>query len=352
MIANPKRVLITPLDWGLGHATRCVPVVKEFLNQGCEVQIATSGDALTLLKMEFPDLKFHLLTSYRAEYSRSVPLMIKIGMQLPKFLKAIEREHEESAIIIDQEDIDVVISDNRYGCWSKKIPSIFVGHQFAVRASVFTPMVNYFQRRAIRRFSRVWIPDEGGEKSLAGELISTKLKAEFIGFLSRMIWSQRSPRYQIIAIISGPEPQRTIFEEIVTRELKKSQRRCLLVQGHPGRSARITSGELEIVSHLSGEEMNNAILESEIVISRSGYSTIMDLAVLGKKAIFVATPGQPEQEYLATRLMEKKIAFSMSQDKFDLRTALQSAKAYSGFERADENLRLAGVIKGMINETH
>src|SRR5690349_9583884 len=174
MAALKKKILVAPLDWGLGHATRCIPIINEFLSQGCEVQIASSGDALVLLKEEFPDLKFHSIVSYGAEYSRSLPFTIKILLQIPKFVRAIKKEHNETQTIVEREKIDLVISDNRYGCWSKEVLSVFIGHQLNLLTPIFSWLGNYLQRRAIQKFSRCWIPDNEGEKSVADELTSTK----------------------------------------------------------------------------------------------------------------------------------------------------------------------------------
>lgn len=345
---NQKKILIAPLDWGLGHATRCIPVVKEFLKQRCEVQIATGDNAFALLKKEFPDLKFHLITSYQAEYSRLIPLSLKILLQLPKFWRAIQQEHNETEVIIEHEKIDLVISDNRYGCWSQQIPSVFIGHQLNLRASVFSWLANHVQQKAIRKFSVCWVPDNEGEASLAGELTSTKLNKKHIGVLSRLQWRQSTVQYEIMAILSGPEPQRTIFEEIIMNELRQSRKRCLVVRGLPGQATKPEIDGAEIANHLSSQEMNEAMLESETIISRSGYSTIMDLAMLGKKAIFVPTPGQTEQVYLAARLAKKKIALAVRQSKFNLQEALNRSMDYSGFTRAEENSLLKEAIEQLL----
>lgn len=350
MVTSKKRILVAPLDWGLGHATRCMPVINEFLRQGCEVQIASSGDALILLKQELPELKFHSIAPYRAEYSSSLPFTIKILLQTPKFLRAINQEHREIREIVEQEKIDLIVSDNRYGCWSSTIPSIFISHQLNLKAPIFSGLANYFQGRAIRKFSACWIPDNLCGESLTGDLTSTKLKVENIGVLSRLEWRESAIRYDVIAILSGPEPQRTIFEKLVIAGLKQTGKRCLIVRGLPGQASRTDDGTVELVSHLSSKEMNKAILESELVISRSGYSSIMDLAVLGKKAIFIPTPGQTEQEYLAAYLSAEKIAFTMKQSEFNLKEALNSVSDYSGFTRVSKNLLLERTIEKILHE--
>lgn len=346
-----KKILVTPLDWGLGHATRCIPIINEFLKQGCEVQIATSGDALILLKKEFPGLKIHSIASYQAEYSLILPFAVKVILQGPKFLSVITNEHKETEEIVNQEKIDLIISDNRYGCWSRQAKSIFVGHQLKFKTRVFSSWFNRLNESAVKKFSACWVPDNEGANSLAGELaINPKLKPIYIGNLSRMKWHQLPSQYEILAIISGPEPQRTAFEKLVLPQLVASNKRCLAVLGQPQKIERRKVGNVEIVSHMNSQDLNTAMLQSELIISRSGYSTIMDVAALGLKAIFVPTPGQIEQEYLADLLMKKKITFSMTQDKFNLQDASAYSNEYSGFEQRQENVVLAKIVERTINE--
>ena len=346
--STSKKVLVAPLDWGLGHATRCIPVITELLDQGYGVQIASSGGALVLLKEEFSFLKFHCIESYDVKYSGSLPFIIKIALQIPKFLKAIQREHQQIKKIVHDEKIGLIISDNRYGCWSKKTENIFICHQLTLKTSVFSSFTNFFHRRAIERFSECWVPDEEGKESLAGELsVSPSLNLKYIGLLSRMKWELSQIQYDILAIISGPEPQRSALEEIVLTQLSNSSKRCLVVRGLPGDNQRTIRGNLEIINHLNAQEMNRAILESAVIISRSGYSTIMDLAMLGKRAIFIPTPGQVEQEYLAKELMRKKIAFSVKQDNFNLQQALSKLNECKGFGRRNENNKLRKAIENL-----
>lgn len=348
--ALTKRILVAPLDWGLGHATRCIPIINEFLKQGCEVQIATSGDALFLLKKEFPVLKFHSITSYQARYSLILPFAIKVILQGPKFLSVIAKEHKQTEEIVSQEKIDLVVSDNRYGCWSKSAKSIFIGHQLTFKTRIFSSWFDLFHERAVKKFSACWVPDGEGENSLAGELaINPGLKPIYIGNLSRMKWYELPTRYEILAIISGPEPQRTAFEKLLLSQLIASNKRCMVVLGQPQKYQQKKMGNVEMVSHLNSQELNSAMLESELIISRSGYSTIMDVAALGSKAMFVPTPGQIEQEYLADRLMKKKMAFSMPQDKFNLQEALIRANDYAGFEKRS-NFELTKTITGILDE--
>jgi uncharacterized protein (TIGR00661 family) len=337
-LEQKKKILICPLDWGLGHATRCIPIIEELAKMDCDVCIASNGGALSLLKDEFPALPFFEITGYHPRYPTRL-FHLSLVIQFPKFLRAIRREHREVDAIIKSRKIDVIISDNRYGCWSTHIPSIFITHQLTIQTPVFASLINFIHRKVLKNFSACWIPDIAGDQSLAGKLSANpRVKGIHIGHLSRFRLTQSAPpKYEVLAIISGPEPQRTVFEKLMRNELRKSRKRAMMVKGIPFTRHKEISGDLDEISHLNAKEMNQVILESDIVISRPGYSTIMDLAKLGKTAVFIPTPGQTEQEYLGERLMKNQIALSVPQYKFDLETALREAARFKGFASYHQN---------------
>ncbi len=340
---NSKRILICPLDWGLGHATRCVPIITELNKRGCEVIVATSGEALILLKKEFPTLEFHEIISYSVQYSLRLPFMINIFLQLPKFIKAISKEHHEVAKIVKERKIDCVISDCRYGCWSYIVPSIFITHQIHLLMPPLLkwigPLINFFNRLQIKRFTRCWVPDFP-ENRITGKLSASRnLTVDYVGMLSRFtpsMISRRPKKYEVLAVLSGPEPQRSKFEDLLKSQFLLSGKRCLLVKGLPkGSAMREAHDQLEIVNYLSSSELQTAMEDSDIIISRSGYSSIMDFTRLGGRVIFVPTPGQTEQEYLAEQLEMKGIAFYHHQEEFELNFALTKAAHYAGFNSPD-----------------
>jgi UDP-N-acetylglucosamine transferase subunit ALG13 len=214
-----------------------------------------------------------------------------------------------------------------------------ITHQLNIKAPLgLSGILNFVNRLQLSKFSMCWVPDREGRESLTGDLsVSDGLPVKYIGPLSRFqatlpaATGEVTKKYEIVAIVSGPEPQRKIFEELLRTQLKNWGRTALLVYGLPEVDERSAEGSLQEVSHLPSVELNRAILESEIVISRPGYSTIMDLARLGKKAIFIPTPGQTEQEYLGSSLMEKRIALCVRQHEFDLERALKQSLYYDGF---------------------
>lgn len=333
-----KKAVVAPLDWGLGHATRSIPIIKELQSNGWEVIIASSGDALILLKAEFPQLTFFELTPYQADYSKHVPLILKVFLQLPKFLRVIRKEHTELETIVKEQGINLVISDNRFGCWTKKAHSIFITHQVNIQMPLglkwIQGIVNYFNHRMISRFNQCWVPDFP-QNRLTGKMTEPqKLPVKFIGMLSRFkkANNEESSIYDYLAVVSGPEPQRTIFEQKVRMCFSEVRGKKLLVRGLPGMSDEIVKlTDWDEVGHLNAEKLQRVIEQSKLVICRSGYSSIMDLAVLNKKVVFVPTPGQTEQEYLSEQLMKQGIAYSVTQDSFSSDDLLKTTD-YTGFK--------------------
>jgi uncharacterized protein (TIGR00661 family) len=330
---KPK-ILVAPLDWGLGHATRCIPIINELLQLECEVIIAANGATSSLLRNEFPALIFLPVAGYRIQYSKyKFFLPWNMTIQLPKIIFTIYREHQWLKAIIKKYKIDAVISDNRFGMHNKKLCSIYITHQLLIKTSnrLSQNLLKRLHSFFITKYNTCWVPDFG-KNELAGELshpINIPKNVKYIGALSRFekynVTAEK--KYKLLIILSGPEPQRTIFENLLLNDLAVYNGRSLLVRGLPGDEKIIHSqnASLKITNHLSGEELNKVIQQSQVIISRSGYTTIMDLIKLNAKAILIPTPGQTEQEYLAHHLMEKKIFFSMKQKDFVLIKALDQA---------------------------
>ena len=357
-----KTVLVCPLDWGLGHCTRCIPIITELLNQNAEVLIAGDGDGIALLKKEFPQLKFIFLKGYRAKYNAG-NLAFSMIKQLPRFFSSILREHLQLKKIISDNKIDVVISDNRYGLWHKKIKSIFISHQLNIQTpeglNFVNPLINSLNRFFISQFSECWIPDVQGNNNLSGKLSEQsqiKIPVYRIGILSRFANehfftpnTKRETVHHIVCILSGPEPQRTIFEGMLLEQLEKINKSVLIIRGRPNDKQELKSKFLiEFKNHATANEMVDFIKDAGLIIARSGYSTIMDLAVLGKKAILIPTPGQTEQEYLAAYFYEKKIYFSQTQTELDLHTALNELTNFSGIKIDFDKSVLCGLIKRVV----
>lgn len=346
-----KRVLVCVLDWGLGHATRSVPVINELLKQGAEVFIASSGNAGTLLKMEFPALTYHELPGYRPVYASGGLTMTSMFRQLPKFYGVVADEHREVEKLVKRFMIHAVISDNRYGCYADKIPSVLITHQEVVRLmpgmDLLERMVNGWLQRYLNKYGEIWVPDEP-RSGLTERFVSGKRPVRYVGWLSRFpMGANAMERIPLMAVVSGPEPQRSFFEQRLRQQLKSRPGRSLLVTGQPDKSERTWDGNVEVVSHLPALEMEANLLAADLVITRSGYSTIMDMIALGKRAAFVPTPGQPEQTWLADHLKENRIAFCQDQQTFTIDTLVSESARYTGW---NGKAKSADLLKSAINQ--
>ncbi len=333
---DKPRVLIAPLDWGLGHATRCIPIIFKLLQKNCEVIIAAEGVGKLLLQKEFPALEFIHLKGYRVSYSRSKALMpLKMLLQFPKIIYRIYAENRWLKQIVRSYKIDAVISENRMGLYHSKVPCIYITHQLKIKTgNPFTEKIaQKIHYHFINKFSACWVPDIEGDMNLAGDLShpSTlpKVPVKYIGPLSRFEKTESTFKYDLCIILSGPEPQRTVFEKIILKGLDKISGNIFLLRGLPGNTMNEKStNNIDIKNHLSAGELNLVIQQSKMIISRCGYSTVMDLVKLQKRAVLVPTPGQTEQEYLANYLSSKKVFYCISQADFILQDAMKEAGLY------------------------
>lgn len=283
---------------------------------------------------------------------------MKVLIQIPKFIFGIIKEHFEIKKIIKKYNIDLIISDNRYGLYSKKVPTIFITHQIAIKLPVsfrFAEKAVYkLHKKFIQKFDKCFIPDVDSSNNLSGDLshkYPVPVNAGFIGLLSRFKYKTSiNYSYDLMFIISGPEPQRSIFEKKIFEQTEKLNKRILIVAGKPGVSTSSVNSKYEYRNHLNTEEMQDAILESEIVICRSGYTSVMDLMTLKKKAILIPTDGQTEQEYLAKYLSEKKLCVTQKLNDFNIYKAIVQLFQITEF-KADTSLdseRVLKIIRGLI----
>jgi uncharacterized protein (TIGR00661 family) len=331
-----KRVLVAPLNWGLGHVTRSIPVIRQLLELGCTVILASDGEAKAMLEHEFPELVCLDLPSYQVTYPAQ-NMVWGMAKQTPRILRAIWKEQIKVQQIIEKERITHLISDNRYGCRSSRVPSVFITHQLHLRTphSLVTWFANKMMRYLVRPFDQVWVPDSASlTQNLSGELSHGKIwhkSVHFIGPLSRMWPAEAPPKYDLIMVLSGPEPQRTYLESELLGQALNLHLKCLVVRGKPLENTHyFTANHVEVVSFLTSEALNRAINESTYVVCRSGYSSIMDLAALGKRALLIPTPGQTEQEYLAKNLSEAKILPFQTQGKVDLAAGIEAMTNHHG----------------------
>lgn len=358
-ISTRKKILVVPLDWGLGHATRDIPLIHEILNAGCEVVIAAEGKHAALLQQEFPQITILPLPGYRIQYAQKGWFFgIKIIQQIPKIVKSIKYEQKWLQGVVKEHHIDAVISDNRFGLYHSEIPAVFISHQLLIKTpfgGILEKCLQQLNYKYIRRYSACWIPDYAGNNNLSGILAHPKVlppNTTYLGCLSRFVnRTGVEKQYDLLVLISGPEPQRSNLEKMVLEQVKSLPISALIVSGKPGtpEKQQITP-RIQQVNHLNANELNEAMLASGMVLSRSGYTTLMDLVKLNKKAILIPTPGQSEQEYLGKFLMEKGYFYNISQDKFNLTEALAAAASFpfKSFEHEEDMEQYKPIVQKFV----
>lgn len=336
---NNKTILIAPLNWGLGHATRCIPIIKALQENNYIPIIASDGIALALLRKEFPYIKTLKLPSYQIEYAKNgKDFKWKLLKNMPKMIQAIWNEKKKVNKWIKKYDIDGIISDNRLGVFSKKIPSVFITHQLNVMTGNTTWITSKLHQNIIKKYVECWVPDFEGTPNLTGKLGHIKkvdFKLTYIGPLSRMKKKETTKLYDLMIILSGPEPQRGLLEEKLKIEVQNYSGNIIFIKGIIERLQKKEQVEnVTFYNFMNTRQLEQTFNESEVVLCRSGYTTIMDLAKLDKKAFFIPTPGQYEQEYLAEKLDKEGLVPFANQDDFKIEN-LSEVKNYKGLPHLD-----------------
>lgn len=308
-LAQARKVVIAPLDWGLGHATRIIPIIRFLLESGRVPTVAANPVGIRMLRMEFPHLEYLILPGYEIDYPRSGRyFMLHMLRRLPRMVRAIVREHQWLKRAQERHRWDFVISDNRYGFRHPDIPSFFLTHQINIRTGMGSwadKVVKKVNHGLIARFDACWIPDGEAAPGLAGALSHGGLppRARYIGPLSRLSTPDWRARAGTIVLLSGPEPQRSLLENIFLKELPTHLSPVILVRGLPDAGALPeVASRHKILNYVPAVELGELLAGAALVICRSGYSTVMDLVRTGTPAVLIPTPGQTEQEYLARHL--------------------------------------------------
>lgn len=325
------RILVAPLDWGLGHATRCIPLVHTLLHQGHQVRLGGSGASGKILAAEFPDLPFDEIPSHEIQYASTKRRFGSAMLcQLPKLFRQIRQERLWLREYLQRYPIDVVLSDNRYGLHHPSTYNVLITHQLEPRSGIAKwadRILHVLGDQVLKHFNVCWVPDHADYPTLSGALGHPKRKLpipiRYIGPLTRFhVADCPIEEKKICIVISGPEPQRTLLEQKCIRELAQWDGTIILTRGLPTGSTHLTLPvNWQAFDHLPTKQLQQEIASSEWVVARSGYSTLMDLSALKKKAILIPTPGQPEQEYLADWIGSQGLARCIDQEE-DLLIAL------------------------------
>ncbi len=243
----------------------------------------------------------------------------------------MRREHRQLLALTEGQGYDLIVSDHRYGVWHPQIRSELVIHQLWIRLPrrlrFLEPWLFRMHQKRLRPFDRIVVPDEAGESNYAGLLshpprMPEELKGKIIyrGIASRFLiaeYCREMPLnriYDVVVVLSGPEPQRSLLEKLLIRRLRGRAWQVLMIRGLPWkRQGATVGGNIRLVSHLPPELFYTYLKKARYIISRAGYSSVMDLVALGRGALLIPTPGQTEQEYLAEHLSKQGLFEYMTQ---------------------------------------
>jgi hypothetical protein len=304
-------VLFALLDWGMGHATRTAPLIEHAVQHGWEVHVGTKGTALAFLKNQFADrpITFHEKPGPDITYARR-GTFFKIAAQMPGFFRSIREESKWTAELVDACGITHIVSDNCYGVFHPAVPSVMMSHQLQLPVPPGLEwLARLFVAKHARKFQSIWIPDDA-EARLSGTLATRNPlpHARHIGVLTRLPADVEAGPWKKVGMVSGPEPHRGLMEQALLHWMKSNSEQALLIAGRPGAEARV-EGNVTVWPDPSARELASALKGADTIVCRSGYSSLLDLAALGKRAVLIPTPGQPEQVYLARHWA---VAFGMA----------------------------------------
>jgi len=347
-------ICISPIDWGLGHATRCITLIKGFEKLGYQVYIATEGYHEAILREALPNAHFLPLRGYRIRYAKwGFNLPIVLLFQLPKIIYSIIHEHNWLKKAQAQYEFNLIVSDNRFGFYHKQVPSVFITHQLNLQMHFAwaTRLFQKIQYAWLKKYAACWIPDIEGANNLSGILANPKQKPTiplwYMGCLSRLIdtatdtssdnsitihGATHHNRNVFLGIVSGPEPQRTLFENLLWKAGNKLNIPFVVIAGTPSKEEPnkiiAENNKATLYAHLAAPALVKEIKRADYIICRGGYTTLMELIPFEKKLIFIPTPGQTEQMYLGKLWEEKNWALCYAQENFKLNIALEEASNF------------------------
>lgn len=324
---NKKKILISPLNWGLGHATRCVPIIEQLISDGNDIIIGGNGDSYNYLTKRFPILKSYHIPGVEIKYGKRSAFPLVFLVKLPFYLLSFIKEKRALRNINKTESFDIIISDNRPGLYCENVYSIYITHQVNIkmphRLRLLNRLASRIHQKLIKRFSECWVPDICNEKNLTGTLYGKieGVKTSRIGALSRFKDKNsriRTFEFNFAFIISGPQPQKKIFKNLIINKLEKSNYKSVIFESSSQLNENILINNNNILTYINADDdlFYDICVKSKSIVCRSGYSTIMDLVALKRQAVLIPTPGQSEQEYLAECLSDNFNFSSFNQNDF------------------------------------
>jgi len=358
-LPEQKTILFCPLNWGLGHASRSVPLLRVLQQLDYNILMAADQAPLAFLKSQFPELEWIRFKGFEPGYAKGNQQFFKLLIQLPLAFWYYFRDKKFIARLVKSREIDLILSDNRFGAWHKNVPSVIITHQLNLKLPpgirLLNSTANMLNHKLIKNFDQCWIPDHPPVKNLSGELSlipENFIPACHLGILSRFNLSETNnmPKdIDLLIILSGPEPQRSLLEHKLIKLLADTDRSCVILRGLPqNQNNEQVINKIKLLNHAADEEFLQLISRSKKLVCRGGYSTIMDLLSLKVNALLIPTPGQSEQEYLAEYLAKKNWFQVVSQDQISL-SDLFAATPQSQSEIPDNNPeKLESILQNLL----
>jgi len=338
-----KHILVSPLSWGLGHATRDLPIIRHFLARGHHVTVAGEGRALALLKQEVPQCDFTELKDYPLPFSAGKYFVPKFLATAPRMLAAIEREGAAVRRLLEERTFDLILSDNRFRVRSDRTPSFLISHQLRFMTppglgpfEIVTETFNYLY---MHKFDRIIVPDAADPaENLSGRLshemrfLKAPRKVYYAGVLSSVARLDVPQDVDLFISISGPDPPRAQMEALILGHVRElDMGRIVVTLGKPeARGVQSLTDRVTVYGFLDRAGQQEMLNRAKMVVCRSGYTTMMELAELRKRALIIPTPGQTEQEYLGRYCRERGFFHSVSQYELDLVRDVEIARQTTG----------------------
>lgn len=358
-VSSP-RVLVCPLDWGLGHAARCVPVIKALQNSGFEVAVATGGGQASLIQKELPGISCFPLPGYDIHYSSYLPLVVGLILQSPSHVSRYFKARKHFLRIVRSYRPSVIISDNRPECFWEKAFNVYITHQLSVYlggSGFLEKILSHIHAKAARYFHQVWVPDMPEYPGLSGRLGHPahsyfRQSIVYVGLLSRFtsLSPAQSVLYDVCFTLSGPEPARSLWEiKIITQGKAHPDKKFALIRGTQSPLALKPSENFLIINQAASKEIQYIWAQSRRLVCRAGYTTLMDLWAAGRAAWIVPTPGQTEQEYLANLHRNSGRFFSLREEDFSI-DAILSKELSEPSEFTVKNEWLSAAVEALLEK--
>jgi len=328
------KILFGVFDWGLGHATRDTPLIKELIKNN-EVHIISTGNALKLLKKTFKKkCKYCNVPSVPNMYALN-EFEINFFFRIPFFISNINLNRKRTEKIIKKEKYDLVISDCRYDVFDKKNNSFLINHQLKFNAPIVVSEIGEFWLyKRMRKYKYILVPDFK-ENNLTGKLshnllLVNKKKIKYIGILSHLKKLNLKKDIDIFISLSGPEQTRLDLQKKILSQIKNIKGKIIIAGGNINKNQNKKYENIEFYNFLDKKKQENIMNRAKFLIVRAGYTTIMELTELRKRALLIPSPGQPEQEYLCKYLKKQGLFHYTSQQNLNLKKHIKIAKKYPG----------------------